>query len=185
MIKEAVRGMESSNLQERARHETILPFTRYLAGPADYTTMVFSERRRDSTWAHQIACLATFQSPILTIAANPQSVLDNPALDVIKSIKPVWDETVVLPGSKIGEMSIFARRSGDTWILAVMHAGPAETIEVPLTFLGEGAYNATYVRDNLGNDAAVKMETRTARRADTLTIDLHSGGGFVGRFATR
>jgi len=183
MIKEAVRGMESSSLQERARHETILPFTRYLAGPADYTTMVFSERRRDSTWAHQIACLATFQSPILTIAANPQSVLDNPAQDVIKSIKPIWDETVVLPGSKIGEMTIFARRSGDTWILAVMHAGPAETIKVPLLFLGEGAYHATYVRDNLDNDAAVKMETGAARRADTLTIDLHGGGGFVGRFA--
>jgi alpha-glucosidase len=182
MIKEAVRGMESSNLQERARHETILPFTRYLAGPTDYTTMVFSERRRDSTWAHQIACLATFQSPILTIAANPQSVLDNPALDVIKSIKPVWDETVVLPGSKIGEMTIFARRSGDTWILAVMHAGPSEKIEIPLSFLGDGPYRAIYVRDDLDNDAAVKLDNATARRGDTLTIDLHSGGGFVGRF---
>jgi len=37
--------MESSGLKQRARHETILPFTRYLAGPADYTTMVFTERR--------------------------------------------------------------------------------------------------------------------------------------------
>jgi alpha-glucosidase len=182
MIKEAVRGMESSNLQERARHETILPFTRYLAGPTDYTTMVFSERRRDSTWAHQIACLATFQSPILTIAANPQSVLDNPALDVIKSIKPVWDQTIVLPGSKIGDTTIFARRSGDAWILAVMHAGPAAKIQVPLSFLGDGPYRATYVRDDLDNDAAVKLDKGSARQSDTLTIDLHSGGGFVADF---
>jgi len=182
MIKEAVRGMESSSLQERARHETILPFTRYLAGPTDYTTMVFSERRRDSTWAHQMACLATFQSPILTIAADPQSILDNPALDVIKSIRPTWDETIVLPGSKIGEMSIFARRSGDTWILAVMHAGSAETIKVPLAFLGDGPYRATYVRDDPDNDGAVKLDNGAARRGDTLTIDLHSGGGFLGRF---
>jgi len=144
--------------------------------------MVFSERRRDSTWAHQIACLATFQSPILTIAANPQSVLENPALEVIKSIKPVWDQTIVLPGSKIGEMSIFARRSGDTWILAVMHAGPAEKIQVPLSFLDDGPYRATYVRDDLDNDAAVNLDNATARQGDTLTIDLHSGGGFVGRF---
>lgn len=182
MIKEAVRGMEASSLQERARHETILPFTRYLAGPADYTTMVFSERRRDSTWAHQIASLAIFQSPILTIAANPQSVLDNPALDVIKSIKPVWDQTVVLPGSKIGELAIFARRSGQMWILAVMHAGPTQTIEVPVSFLGDGAYRATYVRDDPDNDAAVKLDDTAARQSDTLTINLHSGGGFVGRF---
>jgi alpha-glucosidase len=69
--------MESSGLRQRARHETILPFTRYLAGPADYTTMIFTERRRDSSWAHQIACLATFHSPLLTIAAHPQSVLGN------------------------------------------------------------------------------------------------------------
>jgi len=144
--------------------------------------MVFSERRRDSTWAHQIACLATFQSPILTIAANPQSVLDNPALDVIKSIKPVWDQTIVLPGSKIGDTTIFARRSGDAWILAVMHAGPAAKIQVPLSFLGDGPYRATYVRDDLDNDAAVKLDKGSARQSDTLTIDLHSGGGFVADF---
>jgi alpha-glucosidase len=183
MIYEAVRGMESSGLQLRARHETILPFTRYLAGPTDYTTMIFTERRRDSSWAHQIACLATFQSPILTIAAHPQSVLDNPALDVIKSIKPVWDETIVLPASRIGELSIFARRSGDMWMLAVMSAGPAKTIEVPLLFLGEGDYKATLVKDNPDNDAAVVMENTTAQRDDTLTIEMISGGGFVARFS--
>jgi len=182
MLYEGVRGMESSGLQRRARHETILPFARYLAGPTDYTTMIFTERRRDSSWAHQIACLATFQSPILTIAAHPQSVLDNPAADVIKSIKAVWDETVVLPESRIGELSIFARRSGDMWMLAVMSAGPAKTIQAPLSFLGDGQYEASLVRDNKENSGAVVLENRTVRRGDTLTIEMISGGGFVGRF---
>ncbi|MBN1361810.1 MAG: glycoside hydrolase family 97 N-terminal domain-containing protein [Sedimentisphaerales bacterium] len=182
MLYEGVRGMESSGLQRRARHETILPFARYLAGPTDYTTMVFTERRRDSSWAHQIACLATFHSPILTVAAHPQSVLDNPAVDVIKSIEPVWDETIVLPDSKIGELSIFARRSGEMWMLAVMSAGPSRTIQVPLSFLGDGAYRASLVSDNKETDAAVVLDNRTVRRNDTLTIELTSGGGFVGRF---
>jgi len=182
MLYEGVRGMESSGLQQRARHETILPFARYLAGPTDYTTMIFTERRRDSSWAHQIACLATFHSPILTIAAHPQSVLDNPAVDVIKSIKAVWDETVVLPESRIGELSIFARRSGDMWMLAVMSAGPAKTIQAPLSFLGDGQYEASLVRDNKENSGAVVLENRTVRRGDTLTIEMISGGGFVGRF---
>ncbi len=187
MIREAVRGMESRSVKERARHQAILPFTRYLAGPCDYTTMIFDspERRGDSTWANQIASLATFQSPLLTIAAHPQSILDNPAVDVIKSIPAVWDETVVLPESRIGELSIFARRRGDMWMLAVLHAGPAQTIHVPLSFLGAGGYAATLVRDDPANDAAVKTETATARRADTLTIELHSGGGFVGRFTKK
>ncbi len=183
MLYEAVRGMESSSLQKRARHETILPFTRYLAGPTDYTTMIFTERRRDSTWAHQIACLATFQSPILTIAAHPQSVLDNPALDVIESIKPVWDETIVLPESKIGELSIFARRSGKMWMLAVMSAGTARTIRVPLSFLGDGPYKASLVRDHKEKADAVVLEERTSRRNEALVVELAGGGGFVGRFA--
>jgi len=59
---------------------------------------------------------------------------------VIKSIKAVWDETVVLPESTIGEFSIFARRSGDVWILAVMSAGPSRTIQVPLSFPGDGPH---------------------------------------------
>ena len=182
MIHEAVRGMESSGLRLRARHETILPFTRYLAGPADYTTMVFSERRRDSTWTHQIACLATFASPILTVAANPESVLTNAAVDVIKSIPAVWDETIVLPDSKIGELTVFARRKGTMWMLAVMSASPVRTIKVPLTFLGDGRYRASLVEDNLENDAAVVVRSNIVLRADSLTIELHSGGGFLARF---
>jgi len=183
MIREAVRGMESSSMRERARHETILPFTRYLAGPTDYTTMIFNQRRADSTWAHQIASLATFHSPMLTIAAHPQSVLDNPAADVIKSVPAVWDETIVQPDSRIGELSIFARRKGDLWMLAVMAAGGTErTIKLPLTFLSEGEYKASFVRDDKTNEAAVVVENTTARRGDTLTIEMRSGGGFVGRF---
>ena len=183
IVREAVRGMESSSLQERARHETILPFTRYLAGHADYTTMHFGERRRDTTWTHQIASLAIFASPMLTVAAHPQSVLDNPAVDVIKSIPAVWDETIVLPESEIGELAIFARRTDATWFLAVMCGPQAKTIEVPLSFLGGGRYNASLVRDNKENDAAVVTQDRIVRRGDTLKIEMTKGGGFVGRFS--
>lgn len=183
MLREAVRGMES-RVQQRARHETILPFTRYIAGPADYTTMHFGERRADTTWAHQIACLATFHSPILTIAAHPETVLKHPAADVIKSIKPVWDETVVLPESRIGELSLFARRSGTMWMLAVMSAGPAREITVPLAFLGDGVYSATLVRDDEARPDAVKLESKQVHRGDRLTLKLGSGGGFLGRFVT-
>jgi alpha-glucosidase len=182
MLREAVRGMESSSLEERARHEAILPFTRYLAGPTDYTTMVFTQRRGDSSWAHQIASLATFHSPILTIAAHPQSVLDNPARDVIKSIPAVWDETMVLPESRIGELSIFARRKGDMWMLAVMSGTEGRTIDVPLTFLGEGAYKASLVRDDMETDAAVVLEESNVDREDRLKIEMRNSGGFVGRF---
>ncbi|UCE50491.1 MAG: glycoside hydrolase family 97 N-terminal domain-containing protein [Phycisphaerales bacterium] len=183
LVREAVRGMESSSLRERARHETILPFTRYLSGHADYTSMHFGDRRRDTTWTHQIASLAVFASPLLTIVAHPQKILDNPAVDVIKSIPAVWDETIVLPGSEIGELAVFARRTGDVWFLAVMCGPQARTIKVPLSFLGNGQYKASLVRDDKENDTAVVTEGRTVRRADTLKIEMVNGGGFIARFS--
>jgi alpha-glucosidase len=182
LVREAVRGMESSSLRERARHETILPFTRFLAGPAEYTTMHFGQRRQDTTWAHQIASFAIFDSPLLTMAAHPKTVLDNPAVDVIKSIPAIWDETIVLDGSEIGELAIFARRTGDTWFLAVMCGPQARTIQVPLTFLGNGQYKAALVRDEKEKADAVVLENETVQRTDTITIEMPNGGGFVGRF---
>jgi alpha-glucosidase len=181
LVRESIRGMESSAMMERARHQTIVPFTRLLAGPAEYTTMVFTERRRDSTVAHQIASLAVFASPLLTIAANPQSILSSPAVDVIKTIPAVWDETVVLPGSEIGELAIYARRTGETWFLAVMCGPEARTAKVPLSFLGNGPYRATVVQDE-GDGSTVAVTTRAHQRTDALSLDLRAGGGFVARF---
>lgn len=185
LVREAVRGMESSALKERARHETILPFTRLLAGPADYTAMLFNDRRRDTTVAHQIASIAVFDAPLLTIAANPQAILNSPAVDVIKSVPPVWDETIVLRGSEVGELAAFARRKGDIWFLAVMCGPQAKTIRVPLSFLGDGEYNSAVVRDGSSGDAPVEVGNATQKRTDILGMELQPGGGFLARLSKR
>ena len=57
MTREGIRGLEYRRTAAWAEHNTTLPFTRLLAGPADYTPVVFGERRKDTTWAHQIATL--------------------------------------------------------------------------------------------------------------------------------
>ena len=182
LVRESVRGMESSGMLERARHQTILPFTRYLAGPADYTTMLFTERRRDSSVAHQIASLAVFASPLLTIAANPESILANPAADVIKSVPSIWDETRVLAGSEIGELVLFARRTGDIWFLAAMNGPEARAVTVPLSFLAGGRYQGTVVRDDAPDGSTVRVESSVQTQKDTIALDLRAGGGFLGRF---
>jgi alpha-glucosidase len=183
LVRESVRGMESSGMLERARHQTILPFTRYLAGPADYTTMLFTERRRDSSVAHQIASLVVFASPLLTIAANPESILASPAVDVIKSVPSTWDETRVLAGAEIGELVLFARRKADTWFLAAMNGPGPHTIQVPLTFLSAGRYQSMLVRDDAPDGSAVRVESSVHTQKDTIALDLRPGGGFLGRFA--
>ena len=109
-------------------------------------------------------------------------MLANPAVDVIKSIPSVWDETVVLPVSHISDVAAFARRKGNTWFLAVTAGPVAKTVRVDLSFLGgEGTWVATLIRD-VDKAAAVQIEYVTLRRSDSLYLDLNSGGGFVGRF---
>jgi alpha-glucosidase len=180
LTREGVRGMEYRSMETRAQHNTTLPFTRFLAGPADYTPVHFGERRKETTWAHQIASAVIFTSGLLTYAAHPKALLDNPAVDVIKAIPAVWDETIVLPGSAIGEAAAYARRSGKDWFVAVMNGPQTRRFDLKLTFLGRAPYRATLVRDDPANPAAVKMETTTAPRA--IRLDLAPGGGFIARF---
>src|SRR5437762_6124797 len=56
---------ERKSMPAWAVHDTTLPFTRMLAGPMDFTPMLFGERRRETSWAHQIATAATFTAPLL------------------------------------------------------------------------------------------------------------------------
>jgi len=185
ITREAVRGMESGRLQDRATHETTLPFTRMLAGPADYDVVFFGPRKQNTTWAHQIATAAIFSQPMLTYAANPSNILANAGADLIKSIPAVWDETMVLPPSEIGKLAVYARRSGDTWFLSVIDGVEAQTIQVPLAFLGTGGYQSVLIRDSGEGADAEQVERASARREDTLTINLRSGGGFIGRFTKK
>ncbi len=118
-------------------------------------------------------------------------MLANPTVDVLKSIPSYWDETVVLPFSEIRQVAAFARRSGDTWFLAITNGSTARNVHVDLSaFLGRGSqqqggraapYHATLIRDTV-EAAAVKIEHLTLAPSDSLSVDLSSGGGFVARF---
>jgi alpha-glucosidase len=184
MTREGIYGLEHRRTEAWAPINTVLPFTRMLAGHADYTAVHFGERRKETSWAHQIASAATFTSPLLIYGAHPKNLLANPAVEMIKSIPSVWDETIALPASEIGEIAAFARRSGSTWFLAIMNGSVAKTIKVPLAFLGGGKYQALLVRDRPDEAAAVKIENATLSRNDALTIEMRPGGGFIGRFSS-
>jgi len=186
MTREAIRGMEYRSLQTRGVHNTTLPFTRFLAGHADYTPVHFGERRRETSWAHQIATAVIFTSPLLIYGAHPTNILQNPAAELIKSIPSIWDETIVLSLSEIGEMAAFARRSGPRWFVAVMNGGEAKTVTIPLSFLGGGNYRALAARDVKDQADAVKVEDILSIKAsDSLSIELRPAGGFVARIEPR
>jgi alpha-glucosidase len=182
MVRESVKGMEAIKLLDRATHETTIPFTRWLAGPAEYTVMHFGERRKNTTWSHQIASAAILNAPLLTYAAHPDSILINPAVEIIKSIPSVWDETIVLPESEIGELAVFARRKGSDWFLAVLNGIQSKQIKVPLSFLPKGKYNAVIAADDPSNAASIKMQQSIFNSTEIIDLDLVPGGGYIARF---
>jgi alpha-glucosidase len=182
LTREALRGMEARRLNERARHDVTLPFTRYLAGPGDYTPVVFGDRRGDTTWAHQIATAVVFDQPLLTYGGHPESLLASPAVNVIKAIPSVWDETIVLPGSEVGEVAAFARRSGSEWFLAILNGPERRTKSFELSFLGNGHYQSHLVVDGEKGPASVRVVGEEHVVGDAITIEMPSGGGFVAHF---
>jgi alpha-glucosidase len=185
LTREGIRGLESSQLEFRSRHNATLPFTRFLAGPADYTPVVFGPRRGDTTAAHQIASAAVFNSPLLVYGGHPKSLLDHPAVNMIKSIPSVWDETIALPPSAIGEIAAFARRSGDDWFVAVLGGPASHKLTIPLTFLDASTYRAMLVRDKPNEPTMVQIESLDLPSSGSLQIELAEGGGFIGRFSPK
>jgi alpha-glucosidase len=183
LTREGVYGMENRRAPSWAAHNATLPFTRYLAGHGDYTPLVFGDRRKETSWAHQIATAAAFTSPLLVYGSNPEALVGSPARELIAAIPSTWNETRVLPPSAIGEVAVLARRRGDDWFLVVVNGPDARTLQVPLTFLGAGPYRLSAAADDAADAAALRISTSRVDRGATVTIELRAGGGFLGRLS--
>ncbi len=184
LTREAVRGMESSK-SPRARHDATLPFTRLLAGPADYTPVHFGARRNDTTWTHQIATAIAFTSGLLTYAANPKSLVESPAVELIRTIPATWDETRVLPGSAIGEVAVLARRKGNVWFVAVLNGAEPREVTVELPFLPARTYQVLAAEEAAGDPAALEMKPGEWNRNSRIVLQLPAGGGYAARLTPR
>ncbi len=185
ITREGVRGHEYQITRyhrvPKPDHDVILPFTRYLAGPGDYTPTVFTTSElMGNTWAHELAQAVVFTSPFLCFGGHPQSYLENPARDVLTAISPVWDETLVLAGSEPGKVVAEARRSGKQWFIAVMNGGEATTLDIRLDFLGAGSWESTQLRDAKDKPDAWDRLDGKATRNDHIRLDIAARGGFVG-----
>jgi alpha-glucosidase len=88
-------------------------------------------------------------------------------LELLKTIPAVWDETRVLPSSRIGELALIARRSGDHWYLAALNGTdqPVRIDSLDLSFLGEGTYTAEVV---------FSPEPRRLQKSHASALDSHS-----------
>lgn len=184
--REGIRGLEFNKWSALPpEHYASLPFTRLLAGHGDFTPCTFNpEMLKGTTFALQLASAICFTSPLLHYADRPELYLKSPALDVIKAIPSVWDQTRVLPGSQIGDLAVMARRKGDTWFVGIMNGTDARSYTLDLSFLGEGSYQGVLLADNPDRpDALVRME-KTVDDSEAIEVDMNKGGGFVAMFTS-
>jgi alpha-glucosidase len=184
LTRESIRGHEYHILRYRRtmppQHDCILPFTRFVIGPGDYTPTVFNPRElRGFTWARELSQAIVFTSPFLCYADHPTNYLGNPAVDVLKAIPSTWDETVVLPGSEIGKCAAFARRNGKTWFVGVINGGETTKLDFTLNFLGSGKFNMIQLGDAPERDDGWQREEKTVTRKDQTHLSLRPGGGCV------
>jgi alpha-glucosidase len=186
LTREGVRGHEYQITRYKRRldaaHDTILPFTRYIAGPGDYTPTVFeAQELQGNTWGHELAQAILFTSSYLCFGGHPRDYLANPAGDVLEAIPSVWDETRVLRGSEPGKIVAEARRSGNQWFIAVINGEDAALLQLPLDFLGKGAWRATELFDTKDRPDAWNRKVVKVTMGDRVQLDLVSRGGFAAR----
>lgn len=185
LTREAVRGHEWQITRYKrvlpADHDTILPFTRYVVGPGDYTPTVFEPTElQGHSWPHELAQAIIFTSPYLSFGGHPRTYLENPAVDVLKAIPAAWDETIVLPGSQPGTLAGFARRRGKDWFVAVINGREARSLRVDLRFLGRGDWSLVSLADAVARPDAYDRGERKVSARDAITMALRAQGGFVG-----
>jgi alpha-glucosidase len=198
VTREGILGNEYNRWSTRVtpEHKLTLPFTRFLAGPADFTPGGFLNRQPgqfrpdekaakvQGTRAAELALFVLYDSPVCCVCDHPSHYQNQPGVDFLKIVPTVWDDTRVL-NAAVGEQLVMARRSGDRWFLGAMTDKNARDLSVKLDFLGKGSWKATIWKDAPDSDTAAEhllTEERTLSSADVLNLHLAMAGGAVVEF---
>ena len=177
MTQEGIRGNEE---MPDANHNTILPFTRFLAGAADYTICYYNNRVK-TTHAHQLALSVVYYSPIqfLYWYDDPSLYRGEKEIAFFDAVPTIWDDTKVLNG-EIGEFVSIARKSGGNWFVGAITNNEERQIAIPLTFLEKGEkYKAIIYFDdpNLKTRTQVNIKSQNVDASKILKYDLQPSGG--------
>jgi alpha-glucosidase len=197
MSYEGVKGNENNkwSADVTPEHTVTLPFIRMVAGPMDFTPGALrnahianhhiSHYRPVSlgTRAHQVAMYAVYESALQMLCESPSTYRREPKVtEFISQFPADWDETHVLD-AQIADYILVARRNGDNWYIGAMTDDTARTLTIDFSFLGEGKFTLTALRDGINTEHFAedyKIETQAVQASDKLTINLASGGGWAG-----
>lgn len=195
---EGVNGLEqmkwSSIDLDQVKYEVMIPFIRQAAGPMDYTPGAMNngskltyqanyyEPMSQGTRSRQLALFTIFDSPFTMLCDTPVNYDREPECrDFIASIPTTWDETIILDG-KMGEYIITARRKNDTWYVAGITDWTPRSLDLDLSFLGNGAREAVIFQDGANaakNAKDYKKDSININGNSSMTVNLAPGGGFA------
>ena len=191
---ESMRGQEYNAFDRRGGnppyHECILPFTRGLGGPMDFTPGIFEYSneavpgtRPQNTLVHQLAEYIVIYSPGHMAADEIENYEHQPAFKFIEDVPTNWERTLV-PHAAMGKYVTYVRqeRGADNWYVGSVTDGQARDLDLSLDFLGEGNYMAIIYEDGPDADYRTNPYPMTILRLDvdqsqTLHLHLAPGGG--------
>jgi len=196
VTREAVMGNEYNKWSDRVTLEqgVIIPFTRMVPGPMDYTPGGFRNVMPDDfevnrnqpmvigTRSRELAKFVVYDSPIQMVCDAPGAYLGQPGVDFLALVPSTWDATLPLQG-EIGQHILIARRKGDNWYLGAMTGEEARTFSIPLDFLESGrAYRFTQWSDDPEGPATALIKTSGLCQggpSEKLQVRGERGGGAV------
>ncbi|MBX3254075.1 MAG: glycoside hydrolase family 97 N-terminal domain-containing protein [Chitinophagaceae bacterium] len=185
MTQEGILGNEG---MPDAMHNTILPFTRFVAGAADYTFCYYyrkefghPERHIRTTPAHQLALPVIFYSPwqYMYWYDKPEDYQGEPELEFWDTLPTTWDDTKVVQGG-IGKYITVARKSGEDWFVGAITGNEERDMKIPLDFLDAGKkYEASIYSDDPGVNTRTKVAIKRmiVNASTVLDARLQPSGG--------
>jgi alpha-glucosidase len=189
ITQEGVMGAEWNKMDKRItpQHNLMLPYTRMLAGPMDYTPGGFRNGtpasfeiravmpQTQTTRSQALAMYVVYDSPLQMVSDDPTAYEGEPGFDFIRRVPTAWDETRFIAGEP-GRDIVLARRQGSSWYLGAMTADEARSERVPLRFLPPGRYRATVWEDG-ETVRQLRSSQRIVTAKDELVLSLSSAGG--------
>ncbi|WP_224337730.1 glycoside hydrolase family 97 protein [Haloprofundus halobius] len=160
-------------------HNVVLPFTRNVVGPMDYTPVTFSAETRTTSAGHELALAVVFETGLQHFADSVESYRAHPAAEeFLERVPAAWDETRFVGGWPGSEATI-ARRRGERWFLGSITAGGSRTVEVSCEFFdADRSYDVTLYRDDDAGESITREEFGVTAD-ETVRVSVPENGGFA------
>jgi len=195
---EAVHGLEQMKWSDintdQVTYDVTMPFIRMLAGPVDYTQgamrnatkrtykSVNDQPMSQGTRCRQLAAYVVFESPLNMLCDSPSNYeREQECTRFISEIPTVWDNTVAMNG-EIGKYVTIARQKGDVWYVGSLANWDARTLQLDLSFLGTGNWQAEIFKDGANANRIAsdyKKEMIDVPANKKITISMANGGGYT------